>query len=93
VTGSSFFAGAGVGSSIASILRTLATARTQLHVFRLWRTYLSPTIPFDPSWAGAALVIAICALAEGGIVTAVDGKHAAIIVQFATSILYDIENK
>jgi hypothetical protein len=54
---------------------------------------LSPTIPFDPSWAGAALVIAICALAEGGIVTAVDGKHAAIIVQFATSILYDIENK
>ena len=50
----------------------------------------------DPSRAGAALVIAVCALAEGGIVTTVDGKHAAIIVQlsyrFATSILDVIPN-
>jgi len=48
---------------------------------------------FDPSRAGAALVIAICALAEGRIVTTVDGKHAAIIVQFATAFLYVTENK
>ncbi len=48
---------------------------------------------FDPSRAGAALLIAVCTLAEAGIVTTVDSEHAHIIVQLATSILYVIENK
>jgi hypothetical protein len=41
---------------------------------------------FNPGWAGAALVIAVCAFAKGGIVTTIDGKHAAISAQLSYNL-------
>jgi len=41
---------------------------------------------FHPCRTAAALVIAICALAEGGIVTTIDSEHVRIIVQLSYNL-------